>query len=405
MGKNDPVEKMLLIFWSILIFTITYTIALKLLGLSELGSDYYMHAKSAASFSTHNFLDYYKTNAYPMWHFITKLNIKILRIPMEEAAALTSGVINMITYFIVYYIYNKFLDTNISRKIVSSLVFVLLIVEPIYISWYNQYLYLGQGSPNVWHNPTNPMVRPFAVIIFYMFLTMYKRYKNNISHTKMFKSSEVLVLAILMILSQLAKPSFLQIFIPGLGIFLLIELISSKGKSFLFCLKIACICIPSVILIIVQYIISFYYSVEDTGIAFGWLEVAKAFAPNAYISVLLVIVFPLFVIITDFKKLILKKDIQFSIILLAVGWLEYASLVEEGARKYHGNFSWGYLISLFIIWMVTLVYFIKYTFDSENFSQKKYKFITYIGWSFLFLHFICGIYYISLFFTQTNFVC
>lgn len=33
--------------------------------------------------------------------------------------------------------------------------FALCIVEPDYILWFNEYLYVGQGAPVPWHNPTS----------------------------------------------------------------------------------------------------------------------------------------------------------------------------------------------------------------------------------------------------------
>ena len=44
-------------------------------------------------------------------------------------------------------------------------------VGPLYLRFYNHLYYLGQNTPNPWHNPTYTGVRPFMFIV--TLLTIY----------------------------------------------------------------------------------------------------------------------------------------------------------------------------------------------------------------------------------------
>lgn len=48
---------------------------------------------------------------------------------------------------------------------------VLMFVQPIYIPWFNSLLFLGQGTPNIWDNPTNAATYPFTLLSAYIFFT------------------------------------------------------------------------------------------------------------------------------------------------------------------------------------------------------------------------------------------
>lgn len=105
---------------------------------------------------------------------------------------------------------------------------LLMFMQPLYIKQFNPQHIIGQGSPFMLHNPTNLAVQPFALICTFLFLRILKKqlYSEN---PKLLK--DFLRLSLFSFLSTMAKPAFLQVFIPAIFIFLLVRLIRYKFKG------------------------------------------------------------------------------------------------------------------------------------------------------------------------------
>lgn len=202
-GKKNLIYRLM---FAVILYTITYTIIFKLV---VQGSDYRSHMIIADKIQLGSIVDYFlNENPYFMWHILIKLVSKILYIPMEYAVAIVSALINVLIYCFI----NKIMKIYYVEK--SELIsFILLLVGPLYIPWYNEKIYLGQGTPNIWHNPTSLVVKPFAICCFFMVLKLLASIQQKIE----IKRKQYITLSILIFLSVLAKPSFIQGFIPGLG--------------------------------------------------------------------------------------------------------------------------------------------------------------------------------------------
>lgn len=381
-ANNEKKELVYTIAYAMGLYVITYIIVHKAMLLA--GSDYDIHANWAAGIRRDTIIDFFVYHTpYFMWHIIVRMVNVILCIPMEYAVPGVSALINVIVYYLVNMImkYNK-----VSHSELISV--FLLLVGPIYIPWYNVNYYLGQWSPNTWHNPTNLMVKPFVVYIFFIMVQFIYSIRNE----KEIKRSEYGILSVLIFLSALAKPSFLQAFIPGLGLFILIECIKDKfiNKKYVY---ICLMFVPGVFLVLFQFISSFYTGFVSDGVGIGWLEVASHYSPNILISLLLLLLFPLEYLALNYKKVKSHIDIQLSVYYAVAAWLEYALLYEKGARIYSANFSWAFMLSTFILWMVTLMHFIKDVKEMEL-TCKKHIIKLSVLLVTLFLHLFCGCYYI-----------
>lgn len=94
----------------------------------------------------------------------------------------------------------------------------LLLLMPINI-FTPENLYFGYIAPNVYHNPTVMLVKPFALLIFFMTLWLFGQEKE-------LSRWWIIPFAILTYLSLVAKPSFMLAFVPTLGLICLYYLVS-----------------------------------------------------------------------------------------------------------------------------------------------------------------------------------
>lgn len=104
--------------------------------------------------------------------------------------------------------------------------------------------------------------------------------------------------------------------IPGLGLYFILVLLFSGIKAHIvhFCCIMATF-IPSVMLLAWQFISNFYrstelYKSEGEGIGFSFGAFLSIFSDNLFVSLMLALTFPLFVLVVDAKRLL--KDISVS---------------------------------------------------------------------------------------------
>lgn len=230
---NEFGRKIVQILLCIVIIVITFVITMKELGFDN--SDFSIHMNCAINIRREfkklftSPADFPFQLAYPMWHILVNIFYKIGRLIFgsgarpEYAAALVTGCVNGCTYLILIKILS-FYACNLSEWIAFGLCFVM----PIYIPGLkDDFSYFAQGSPVIWHNPTNMIAKPFALTGFFLIIMLLKKIKKggNISR------KECLVLSAVIFLSVLAKPSFFQGIVPALGIYIMIQIFLTKFEK------------------------------------------------------------------------------------------------------------------------------------------------------------------------------
>ena len=372
--EEDPngMKSMFVIFLGVLLSYITYkTTATQVF---QPASDFAIHAEYVAAGTF---------GAYPIWHMITFMVMKLLKANQYYAAAITQSFVNGIIYCIVYLIFlNKIKFLKRTQAAIMS--FILLVVGPLTAPWFNENYYLGQWSPNTWHNPTNIMAKPFAIICFFMVVSIVHRYLTKEKNTMI----TYILLAVILCLSALSKPSFLQGFIPGLGLYLVLFLLITKGKSFFLSVKLILAFVPSVVILFWQYIAEL--TETGSGARIAWLELLHYFTPNVLISFLLAFAFPIFVFIMNPISNIKKVEVQMVFCYEIAAWLESALLIQTGDRALHANFCWASMLSMFMVWFVMLIQFIKYLSEEDK-SSIRYKVTKFVGFILLWFHFLFGL--------------
>lgn len=390
MVKNEKKKLVITVFFAVFLFVITYQVIMG--AIRNPYSDYLGHAENAELLLNSGLGAVLHEIGYPLWALLTAGIMKISRAPAYEASAIAGGILNVLTYALIYMYLIK--DHKEEKFWIAALSWLLLLAGPFYIPWYNSEIYAGQVTPNIWHNPTTICVRPFAFVAFLTILKLLEEYEEE---QKKLTVRDWLLLALALVFCNLAKPSFVQIAVPGLAVYLIVLLIRTRGKAFSFCFQTASAFVPCVLVMLWQLLVSFGTSSSaDGGIEIAWFDVMGASSPSIPFSMLLSYLFPVYVLLTNIR-IVRERDIQVTFFMWLGGFLEAAMLAETGYRRYHGNFGWGYVLATFLVYVVTFRYFLKRNqeYDYEN---VKDRILVMGGWVIFLLQFAIGIYYISTFF-------
>lgn len=277
----------------------------------------------------------------------------------------------------------------------------LSFVSAIYVPWFNSKPYLGQGSPNPWHNPTTLMVRPIGFLIVMIVMGECLRVKRGGFRKKNgLRLWKGILIAVLLLLSNLSKPSFVQIFYPAIFLLMFFWLFTYHGRNFPLGMQLLVCCLPSCALMGAQFISAFYSgsNSDAAGVVFAPFKVAGLYTDNIAVSTLLVMAFPLLVCLFSIFRRTFGWTDYFAWVMLLVGMAEKFLLAESGSRMTHGNFSWGYILGLYFIWFsgIRLYTMWAHSLDEGAGGVKKTVSITAFALcgAVLFLHLLSGAYYL-----------
>lgn len=375
------------IFWGMCYFTYSYYVFGKLLSV-PFPTDYSSHLEGAQQILNGDLFGFLKTDSYPLWQILVALSTALFRMPLSTAAVFVCSLLNAASFILVY---RFFIHSDFCGKITAPLTCALLLCGPMYISWFSPYLYEGQGTPNIWHNPTTICVRPFALATFLLITRMLKKCND----AERLSIKEIFALAVMLIMCNIAKPSFMQGMLPGLGLYFVLKMILEKGKNISFYLKAATSLIPCLLFLVIQWFVSFYWSPAagaDNGVAVSPFEVMSVYCPNIFVSFVLGMAFPLYIAICNWKTVIRKQDLHLLGCALFTSYLQMALLIETGSRKNDGNFGWAYLIFMFITYVYAMREFLLWNRRYE-YEKRKQRIAVSVGWGLLFLQVTIGIYY------------
>lgn len=283
--------------------------------------------------------------SYPLYHIIVKcLGILCLGNYALASSLILCGAI-LATFLIMIKICY---DLNI--EINYKTIWIILLLNMLVCFPFNGKLYLPQGSPNVWHNPTFLMMKPFALLSFYSFCMFVKWRKNK----------DLICFMIGCMLSVLAKPSFTIVFLPVAGFVTLVIWSKEWKNNFRFALKLLLAVLPTLIILIMQYLITLE---SDSGIVIR----LGGFQNLGYFSIALAtlsaLFYPLAFYILNRNKIIYKFELLMSYLIYFFAWVQYFMLDE--AQYNHGNFAWGYFMALFVLYFITTLNLIRIE-DKKN---------------------------------------
>lgn len=356
------------------------------------GIDYGPHEEIALSLTPGDPIGLFKAHPEPLWHLMTYGVVHLLRCRVEIAAGIVSGLLVILTYCIAFAAIRRTVPGLESHEI-AGLDLVLHLAGAVYVPFFNKEPYLGQGTPNIWHNPTTIAVRPIALLIFVLVASMViKAQKEEFENS--IPAGKAVLTGFLLILSCLAKPSFVQVFYPAIFTLMVVWLIMYKGKNLRTAVQLMLMCLPSLAVMILQFVLAFYGgNSKSGGITIAPFVVAGARTPSIPISMLLLLAFPLMMLLlAAIRKSVSWGDI-FAWIMLLWGLIWRLFLAEKGERTYHGNFSWGYMLAVYLVWYTAVRSYLKLYFSEQMTGNKRGAGFV-LATILLVLHLVSGLYYL-----------
>jgi hypothetical protein len=199
-------------------------------------------------------------------------------------------------------------------------------------------------------------------------------------------------MALLFILVNAVKPSFILVFAPAMALYLLVDLFQKIkfGRIFLFGLTV----IPSLLVVLWQNVVLFG---EDTGngIIFAYAHTMSLHGTHPKVSLLLSVAFPIFVAVVLWKEFFTDKWYRFCYLVWGVGLFQYVFLAEEGARSRDANFNWGYAFGIFLIMVVSVVKLLQVWKQPKGIFQNKVLRYAFLGIATIIFAYqcYCGLYF------------
>lgn len=274
------------------------------------------------------------------------------------------------------------------------------LVMPFYISTAHITRYIGYQSGNIWHNSTYIVMKLFAAMTLMAYFVIAKRYATKLT------VKDWIVFSLLLVLTTATKTSFILVFAPAALVMLLVDLYLKVPlrKVFLVALTI----VPTLLVIFLQQTVLFGGETGN-GIAIDFAYAIYLTTGRPYLTMPLSLLFPIIVLLAnawpvlkqtlkDLKKReksLQHRELIMSWLMWGFAFLEYAFLKETGERFRDGNFSWGYDLVVFILFVVSMVYFVKNLKDKE-FAPRPLRIIYGIcAGGVLGYHLYCGVYFFS----------
>jgi len=262
-------------------------------------------------------------------------------------------------------------QSTLAPGIKILLVVVLFFISPIINWWQYPRIYLGQFSPNVWHNPTIIMLIPFVLGIM---LCVEKEGKYQLENV--WKGALLLVLSVFM------KPNFALIFLPTIIILSFLPKAIFRNH-FIYG-------IPAALCLGWQFFYTYGTQTDphQSGLIFSPLKVWLYHCPNPLGSLLVSFAFPVTFAVCFGKKIIHHRLFHWAWLLTIIAMVQFLFLAEQGERMYHANFYWGIVPCLYLLFLASLVDFAMISpARLSNSGKIKYGLCFLI----LILHFLSGI--------------
>ncbi len=353
-------------------------------------SDISIHATWAAEGDFTDLTSFFHHGAHPMWHVVVSILLH-LGMPLSIASPLVTAVCKLCAFAIIHWLYRRWLK-NAPLWLVTLLTVVCTMVSSLCWPWYNPTVYLGAGTPNTWHSCTQMIAIVWMLLCVPCVARIYDRFvelEPQLGVKTRLSFGEIALMGFLLLCSLAAKPTFMQVFLPAACLFFLWQWIRHPKNSRYF-LQVLAGVVPAIVLMILQYMYYFGIIVPSQGDMV--LEVSLAKVKQTAVMVVLMQAFPMAALLVTRKQ---PKDTLYwlTVVMNLVGVVEFLILGENGRRAADGNFGWGLMAAVLMLWVIALPRFINARRSEVSPSPAKRAGYS-LCWALLLWHLCSGIYYL-----------
>jgi hypothetical protein len=320
---------------------------------------------------------------YSVFAKASKLLRQIIDIKSYEIAAVVVTVLSYIAVALLIF-------TRLSKKweadgksfspwFVGFLTVAAMMVGPIFLFTFPDRMYLGYITGNPYHNPTQLLLRPFALLLF------YHAYNNLYARRNL---GNILIAAVLVAAATQSKSNFTLTFLPALAILAFIQIRKLKEINWLYI--IFGLGIPAMTTLVAQYFISFTGDRVDS-IIFAPFKAIFLFVPNGWVLLiftLLSTLFPLVVTFSYWKQTRINLRLRLAWINFLVAFV-IAILFSQVINMASLNFWWGPSIAIFILFVECVE--IAGNNGMFSFREPTRRLQRIVGLAVFSLHLLCGI--------------
>lgn len=296
--------------------------------------------------------------AHPLWHGMVAF-LMLFSVPAKLAAALVTTLMKAAELWLIHRLMTACLGGKLGRVQIALAAFAVSLVAALWVPWVNPHVYLGAGTPNTWHSPTQ-MIAMVAMLLCAPYTAhCYAEFERMLplqGEQTCLPRKKAAVLGGLLLLSLLAKPTFMQAFLPAACLYFLAQWIRHP-RNCRFFIQVIVAVLPAVLFMIAQYLYYFGILVPSQGkmvLDISWEKLGYGLR-----TVLLIAAFPLAQLLLWHRKGRGKDPlVVLTVLFFAVGVVEYLILGEDGRRASDGNFGWGMMGASLMLWVMMLIEFL-----------------------------------------------
>lgn len=407
-------------------------------------TDYLLHSMWALALTPEQMTAFFYDGSERLWHVLVKLVFSAVP-NMWFAASFVTAAANAAAYFILFRVFDSSLPQRSKRWPAALLLAAVFVVSMLHVP--GGTFYRGGGTVNVWHNPTSIIVRPFAAAAFYMTVRIYNRRRYGSESVwpaadrsgggfsfdggfwaefrrPVYRWYELILYPLLLLFSAYAKPCFLQYFAPAILLFLLYDVIRTKGMLLPFCIKLAIPFIPAGLYILAQLLNFFDLGVISAaeaaeqlatmekadippGVAIYFISDSFSGPGDAlrsfgiyFMRLMRLTAFP--VLMSVLSAIRLREDTGGRLALTGflVAWFESLMLHETGRRAGDGNFGWAYYLAGWLLWTTAVGQYLALVRERSAAGRLT----RWLGTALLLWHFASGVGYLYYIFLDGNYL-
>ena len=361
--------------WSILNFlylALVYIISYFMVYMQtsgQIAADTALHIKATEQFMLGNIY-----LPHPLWHICTHYLTGWLGVDYNIGASVFTAFVITLYAVIIYKVAQNIdekRDDDYARWFLTTM--VALTIGPFFLMSLNPHIYMGPGSPSVWHNVTLLMVKPFAL------LSVFFTIKYFTTNRFLFFISTLLVT----LLSIFAKPSYIIVFLPSLVVYVALKKYFDKNR-----LRFTVVTILLSAGLLAYQFTHKYAGEGDSRVIFDFLGVWSLYTPNVAVSIAMALGLPFLITLFNYQSVKKNEYIKFTWLLVLFSLILFSCFAESGKYYKDGNFSWSWMISLGLIYIFTIIEYFKQYFSMAPVARYPLLALVlyqlYVGWYYLF---------------------
>jgi len=203
--------------------------------------------------------------------------------------------------------------------------------------------------------------------------------------------SQVIGVVLLCVITTLAKPNFTMNLLPALGIYTLYRMWMKQYIDWRMLL--VGFLLPCSLVLGWQFVFTYQLGANmasDQKVIFAPFAVYRLYSDWLFPKFTLSILFPLGILLLYHREACRKVSIQLAWLIFLVGAFYSYFMAEQGKNLGAGNFTWNAQIGLFILFVVTTLFFVQRVYPNQRLSgeesDKKSRTKVWLGWTLYGLH-------------------